>query len=61
MRGLYAATVETGSGSVYALYVDPETRSAMPKYYDLDVSLLGIEPRGWRRLRIIGEGSAEKG
>ncbi len=33
----------------------------MPKYYGLDVSLLDIEPRSWRRLRIIGEGRAEKG
>ncbi len=31
----------------------------MPEYFDLDVSLLGIEPRSWRRLRMISEGSAE--
>ena len=41
--------------------VDPETRRAMPEYYDLDVSVLGIEPRSWRRLRIISAGSAEVG
>ncbi len=27
----------------------------MPMYFDLDVSLPGIEPRVWRRLRMIGE------
>jgi hypothetical protein len=27
----------------------------MPKYFDLEVSLLEIEPRMWRWLRVISE------
>ena len=41
--------------------IDPETRRATPEYYDLDVSLLGIEHRSRRRLRIISEGNAKHG
>ncbi len=40
--------------------IDPEARSATPEYCDLDESLLGIEQRSRRRLRIISAGNAEK-
>ncbi len=42
-------------GNYTLIAVDPNLEKAMPTYLDLEVSLLEIEPRIWRRLRMISE------